>query len=109
MPYLFDTIWIHYLKQPGSPIYAKLALLQPADFEIQHLVEIAIEQPAVPAYRKRTAAHQAADGRWIEGVDERLHVSLKLIRSAARAATPQPCSLSANRGTLRWGARTTNC
>lgn len=32
MPYLPDTnVWIHYLKQPGSPIHAKLATLQPAD------------------------------------------------------------------------------
>lgn len=32
MPYLLDTnVWIHYLKQPGSPIHAKLATLQPAD------------------------------------------------------------------------------
>lgn len=32
MPYLLDTnIWIHYLKQPSSPIYTKLATLQPAD------------------------------------------------------------------------------
>jgi tRNA(fMet)-specific endonuclease VapC len=32
MPYLLDTnVWIHYLKQPGSPIHAKLATLQPDD------------------------------------------------------------------------------
>lgn len=32
MPYLLDTnVWIHYLKQPGSPIHAKLATLQPVD------------------------------------------------------------------------------
>ncbi len=32
MPYLLDTnAWIHYLKQPGSPIHAQLATLQPAD------------------------------------------------------------------------------
>ena len=32
MPYLLDTnVWIHYLKQPGSPIHSKLAMLQPAD------------------------------------------------------------------------------
>ncbi len=32
MPYLLDTnVWIHYLKQPGSPIRSKLAALQPDD------------------------------------------------------------------------------
>lgn len=32
MPYLLDTnVWIHYLKQPGSRIHAKLAALLPAD------------------------------------------------------------------------------
>ena len=32
MPFLLDTnVWIHYLKQPDSPIHAKLATLQPAD------------------------------------------------------------------------------
>lgn len=32
MPYLLDTnAWIHYLKQPSSPIHTKLATLQPAD------------------------------------------------------------------------------
>ena len=32
MPYLLDTnAWIHYLKQPGSPIHTRLAALQPAD------------------------------------------------------------------------------
>ncbi|HUS40762.1 MAG: type II toxin-antitoxin system VapC family toxin [Pirellulales bacterium] len=32
MPYLLDTnAWIHYLKQPGSPVHTRLAALQPAD------------------------------------------------------------------------------
>jgi len=32
MPFLLDTnAWIHYLKQPGSRIHARLAALQPAD------------------------------------------------------------------------------
>jgi tRNA(fMet)-specific endonuclease VapC len=32
MPYLLDSnVWIHYLKQAGSPIHAKLAALQPDD------------------------------------------------------------------------------
>ncbi len=32
MAYLLDTnVWIHYLKQPGSPIHSKLATLLPAD------------------------------------------------------------------------------
>jgi tRNA(fMet)-specific endonuclease VapC len=32
MLYLLDTnVWIHYLKQPGSPIHAKLATLHPDD------------------------------------------------------------------------------
>ncbi len=32
MPYLLDTnAWIHYLKQPGSAIHAKLAALRPDD------------------------------------------------------------------------------
>ena len=32
MPYLLDTnSWIHYLKQAGSPIRAKLQSLQPSD------------------------------------------------------------------------------
>lgn len=32
MPYLLDTnAWIHYLKQPGSPIHTRLASLEPAD------------------------------------------------------------------------------
>jgi tRNA(fMet)-specific endonuclease VapC len=32
MPYLLDTnVWIHYLKQPQSPIHVMLAALQPAD------------------------------------------------------------------------------
>jgi tRNA(fMet)-specific endonuclease VapC len=32
MPYLLDTnAWIHYLKQPGSPIHTRLAALKPSD------------------------------------------------------------------------------
>jgi tRNA(fMet)-specific endonuclease VapC len=32
MAYLLDTnVWIHYLKNPGSPIHAKLAALKPED------------------------------------------------------------------------------
>ena len=32
MPYLLDTNgWIHYLKQPGSLIHARLKALQPGD------------------------------------------------------------------------------
>lgn len=32
MPYLLDTnVWIHYFKQPASPIHAKLSLLRPVD------------------------------------------------------------------------------
>ena len=32
MPYLLDTnVWIHYLKEAGSPIRAKLAGLRPED------------------------------------------------------------------------------
>ena len=32
MPYLLDTnAWIHYLKQPGNAIHAKLAALRPDD------------------------------------------------------------------------------
>ena len=31
MPYLLDTnAWIHYLKQPGSPIHTRLAAIEPA-------------------------------------------------------------------------------
>ncbi len=32
MAYLLGTnVWIHYFKQPASPIHAKLSLLRPAD------------------------------------------------------------------------------
>lgn len=44
------------------------------DFEVEHLVEIAVVEVSVPADGEGIAAHEAIDGGGIEGVDERLHV-----------------------------------
>ena len=40
-----------------------------ANFQIQHLVEIAVEQSSVPADGQGVATHQAADSRRIERID----------------------------------------
>jgi hypothetical protein len=51
------------------------------ELHVEHLVEVAVVQPAVVADRERAAAHHARRRRRVEGVDERRHV---LDRLAAR-------------------------
>src|SRR5690348_6852635 len=45
-----------------------------AERNVQHLVEIAIEEPPVIANADQRAAHQTIDGRRIEMIDEQSHV-----------------------------------
>ncbi len=44
------------------------------DFEVEHLVEIAVVEVSVPADGEGIAAHEAIDGSGIEGLDKCLHV-----------------------------------
>ena len=43
-------------------------------FQVEHLVEVAVVEEAVPADGDGVAAHDAADGAGIEGVEQALHV-----------------------------------
>ncbi len=44
--------------------------------QIEHLVEVAVVEGAVPAHRDRVAAHDAGRGSGIEGVGQSLHILL---------------------------------
>ena len=45
-------------------------------FQVQHLVEVAIVQVAIPAYGNGIAAHEPFDGGRVEGLHQALHVGL---------------------------------
>ena len=49
------------------------------DFEVEHLVEIAVVEVAVPAYRQRIAAHESLYGSGIKSINERLHVIVVVV------------------------------
>src|SRR5262245_33827074 len=50
--------------------------------QVEHLVEVAVVQAAVPADRQRVAAHHAGGRRRVEGLDEAPHVRLVVPRIA---------------------------
>src|SRR5688572_24773631 len=45
--------------------------------EFQHLVEVAVVQPAIPTDRQRVPAHQTVDSGWIAAGREAVHVVLQ--------------------------------
>ena len=51
--------------------------------QIEHLVEVAVVERAVPADRERVAAHDAGGRGGVEGVDEALQVGLEVARLAS--------------------------
>src|ERR1051325_125443 len=50
------------------------------DLQIQHLVEIAVEEAPVPRHGERVATHEARDRRGVEAADEALHVRVEIVR-----------------------------
>jgi len=49
--------------------------------QVEHLIEVAVVQPAVPADREGRQAHQPRDGHWVERVDEDLEIAIQFTRS----------------------------
>ena len=45
------------------------------DRQLEHLVEVAVVERAVPADRQRVPAHEAGDGRRVEALRQELHVA----------------------------------
>ena len=45
-------------------------------FQVEHLVEIAVVEIAVPTYRQGVAAHDMGSGYRIISIDQRLHIAL---------------------------------
>ena len=51
------------------------------DRQVQHLIEVAIVEHAVPTDRQRIAAHHAGGGGRVVGLDELLHVAIVVVGS----------------------------
>src|SRR5687768_6405083 len=61
------------------------------DLEIEHLVEVAVVEPPVPADGERVAAHEPLDRARVVGIHQPLHVRLEI------AARRQPFQEAGNR------------
>ena len=51
------------------------------DGQLEHLVEVAVEERAIPADGERVPAHHPGDGRGVEGLHQALHVALEIARA----------------------------
>ena len=49
--------------------------------EVQHLIEVAIKNSAVPGHGKGVAAHQAIYGCGVKSIDQEFHIALQIARS----------------------------
>src|SRR5258708_4809488 len=69
------------LLQPVEPVEIEVANVAPGgrlDGDLQHLVEVAVVEPPVPADREGIAAHDAARRRRIEGSHQPFHIMLEI-------------------------------
>ena len=76
---IFERIGIDVPQENGLPIIP----LHP-----ELLIKIAVVNFTAPADADRVAAHETFDGRWIECLDQKLHVVVELIVVAQVSGKP---------------------
>src|SRR5262245_25815319 len=67
-------------EERGGIEVANVLRHDPIHAEVEHLVEVAVVEAAVPSHRDERPAHDPRNRGGVEGVDQTLHVTLEIPR-----------------------------